>query len=73
MWEWLKKRFGSKTPVVEPAKEVLYCREDGELLVVAKEVLDYNPYTGLPSSFWTKKTCPKCGTLAEKEFVKLAY
>jgi hypothetical protein len=58
LWNWIKRVFSAPTE----AKEVLYCKKDGAKLVVTKTVLEYSPYTGLPSAWKVVKTCPVCNT-----------
>jgi hypothetical protein len=62
---WIKRIFLFAGPTPAPVQEVLYCKKDGTLLTVTKQVLEFSPYTGLPSIFRTVKTCPVCGTEIE--------
>lgn len=65
---WLKRLFSS-APECPPQKEVRYCKRDGSLLTVTKDVLEYSPYTGQPASFKVVKTCPVCGTVIDSEII----
>jgi hypothetical protein len=67
MFTWIKNLFSKKAPVVTP--EVLYCKNDGEKLVVTQTVIDYSPYTGKPATYKIKKTCPVCDAEPETSTV----
>jgi hypothetical protein len=68
MIAWLKKLFGVKdAPVVTP--EVLFCKNDGSKLDIEKVVVEYSPYTGEPSTYKVKKSCPICDAEPETNLI----